>query len=48
MKKTNSQPVKQIKFKDAIQMVHPFDRDAFQEQFGNMKKIPEYMIREWM
>ena len=48
MKKTNSQSVKQIKFKDAIKMVPVWDREAFQEQFGNMKKIPEYLIRDWM
>jgi hypothetical protein len=48
MKKANSQSVKQIKFKDAILMVHPFDRNAFQEEFGNMKKIPEYLLRDWM
>lgn len=48
MKKTNSQSVKQIRFKDAIKMVHPYDREAFQDQFGYMKKIPENLIRDWM
>jgi hypothetical protein len=48
MKNVRQKPVKKIKFSDAIKRVNPFDREEFQQQYGHMKKIPEFILREWL